>query len=297
MKNFINIYYLPVVINYNVNQDKEVIKIILDKTFMEKLKIFGLNSYEVRVWTALLSRGVSTAGELSEIANVPRSRTYDILESLEKKGFILQKIGKPIKYIAIPPEEVIERVKKHIRNTAAEREKMLENIKNTDIFEELRNLHNKGIDLIDPSDISASIKGKSAILDQVSIMLQSAEKYVYIASTPKTIIYLLPRLKSLINDASKRGVKIKILVATNNKEEINFLNRYIVGNTELLINPSLKSRFFISDGKEILFMLMDEGSVHEMFDPGIWVSSPMFASVMARFFEVVWKESKIKLKK
>ena len=56
-----------------------------------------LNLYEVKIWTALLSRGVSTAGELSDIANVPRSRTYDVLESLEKKGFIIMKLGKPIK--------------------------------------------------------------------------------------------------------------------------------------------------------------------------------------------------------
>ncbi|MDP3765021.1 MAG: helix-turn-helix domain-containing protein, partial [Nanoarchaeota archaeon] len=40
----------------------------------KQLKNLGLNSYEVKIWTALLSRGVSTAGELSDIANVPRSR-------------------------------------------------------------------------------------------------------------------------------------------------------------------------------------------------------------------------------
>ena len=81
--------------------------------FLSKLRrYFGLNLYEVKIWTALLSRGVSTAGELSDIANVPRSRSYDVLESLEKKGFIVMKLGKPIKYIAVDPNEVVERVKK-----------------------------------------------------------------------------------------------------------------------------------------------------------------------------------------
>ena len=61
---------------------------IVKEEFMGKLRRhFNLNLYEVRIWTALLSRGVSTAGELSSISDVPRSRTYDILESLEKKGF------------------------------------------------------------------------------------------------------------------------------------------------------------------------------------------------------------------
>ena len=75
---------------------------IVKDEFLGRLrKIFDLNLYEVKVWTALLSRGVSTAGELSNISDVPRSRTYDILESLEKKGFIVMKLGKPIKYNAV----------------------------------------------------------------------------------------------------------------------------------------------------------------------------------------------------
>ena len=63
---------------------------IVKEEFLSKLRLyFSLNLYEVKIWTALLSRGVSTAGELSDIANVPRSRSYDVLESLEKKGFTI----------------------------------------------------------------------------------------------------------------------------------------------------------------------------------------------------------------
>ena len=53
---------------------------IVKEEFLSRLrKIFDLNLYEVKIWTALLSRGTSTAGELSNISDVPRSRTYDIL--------------------------------------------------------------------------------------------------------------------------------------------------------------------------------------------------------------------------
>src|SRR3989344_2503077 len=79
---------------------------------------FNLNIYEVKIWTVLLSRGIATAGELSDLSGVPRSRCYDVLESLEKKGFIIMKIGKPIKYIAVQPQEVMERVKKEIDENA-----------------------------------------------------------------------------------------------------------------------------------------------------------------------------------
>ena len=89
---------------------------IVKEEFLSKLRrYFSLNLYEVKIWAALLSRGVSTAGELSDIANVPRSRSYDVLESLEKKGFVVMKLGKPIKYLAVPPTEVLERVKKNMK--------------------------------------------------------------------------------------------------------------------------------------------------------------------------------------
>ena len=82
---------------------------IVKEELLSKLRrYFCLNLYEVKIWASLLSRGVSTAGELSDISNVPRSRSYDVLESLEKKGFVVMKLGKPIKYIAVAPQEVVD---------------------------------------------------------------------------------------------------------------------------------------------------------------------------------------------
>src|SRR3989337_2263830 len=122
---------------------------IVKEEFLSKLRrYFSLNLYEVKIWTALLSRGVSTAGELSDIANVPRSRSYDVLESLEKKGFVVMKIGKPIKYIAVAPTEAVERIKR------------LEDLKTTDVLQELQTLHSQGIELVEPSDLGGSLKGR-----------------------------------------------------------------------------------------------------------------------------------------
>src|SRR3989344_1424428 len=87
---------------------------------MDALKAIGLNKYERNLWVALLSRGASTAGELSDISNVPRSRCYDILELLADKGFVMIQQGKPMKYVAIQPKEAFERAKKKISERAVE---------------------------------------------------------------------------------------------------------------------------------------------------------------------------------
>src|SRR3972149_3574049 len=156
---------------------------LVQKDFLNKLKDFGLNTYESKIWTALLSRGVSTAGELSDIANVPRSRSYDVLESLEKKGFIIMKIGKPIKYIAVPPSEVVERVKKNIRQEADVQTKTLESIKSSELIKELAELHSQGISIVEPSDLTGALRGRSSLYNHLEFMIKNAKKSVTIMTT------------------------------------------------------------------------------------------------------------------
>ena len=114
--------------------------IVKDELLSKLRRYFNLNLYEVRIWTALLSRGVSTAGELSDIGHVPRSRAYDVLESLEKKGFVVMKLGKPIRYLAVEPQEVVERVKKNIQIEADQSVLKLKELNETDVIKELETL-------------------------------------------------------------------------------------------------------------------------------------------------------------
>jgi len=152
---------------------------IVKEEFLSKLRrYFSLNLYEVKIWTALLSRGVSTAGELSDIANVPRSRSYDVLESLEKKGFVIMKLGKPIKYIAVPPREVLERVKKNVQEDAKESVKRLEDLKGTDVVNELNTLHTQGVELVEPADLSGSLKGRHNLYNHLELTIRNAEESV-----------------------------------------------------------------------------------------------------------------------
>ena len=169
---------------------------IVKEEFLANLRrYFSLNLYEVKIWTALLSRGVATAGELSDIANVPRSRSYDVLESLEKKGFAITKLGKPIKYVAVPPSEVVERVKKNMKIEADSKIKRLEDLKNTDVVGELNTLHNQGIELVDPSDITGSLKGRHNLYNHLETVIKNAEKSVTIMTTTQGLMRKVEGLK------------------------------------------------------------------------------------------------------
>jgi sugar-specific transcriptional regulator TrmB len=162
---------------------------IVREELMSKLRrYFNLNLYEVRIWTALLSRGVSTAGELSDIGQVPRSRAYDVLETLEKKGFVVMKLGKPIKYIAVEPTEVVERVKKNIAQEAENSMTILKELNTTDVLKELDTLHKQGVEFIDSTDLSGAIRGKHNLYTHLETMVKNAEKSVTIVTTSKGLI-------------------------------------------------------------------------------------------------------------
>jgi sugar-specific transcriptional regulator TrmB len=248
---------------------------IIEKKLMLKLKDLGLNSYESKVWVALLSRGISTAGELSDIANVPRSRSYDVLESLEKKGFVIMKLGKPIKYIAIPPKEAIERIKKKIKKTAQEEENLLNELKKSEVLKELTELHANGIDAQDPSDITGSVKGRDSIYNHLVFQIKNAKESIVISTTETGLARKSKSLLRHIKKAKNRGVNVKFFAPLTNT---NFLNK--LENYAELHDQKAEARFCIIDNNEITLMLTDDTEVHPTNDLAIWMQSPYVANTL-----------------
>jgi sugar-specific transcriptional regulator TrmB len=263
---------------------------VVKEEFLAKLRrYFNLNLYEVKIWTALLSRGVATAGELSDIANVPRSRSYDVLESLEKKGFAVTKLGKPIKYVAVPPEEVLERVKKNVSEEAKQMTLRLEELKGTDVIDELSALHNQGVELIEPSDLTGSLKGRHNLYNHLEMVIKGAEKSVTIMTTAQGLMRKVEGLKPVFEKLKKRGVKVRI-AAPFTKENAGAVKD--ISTVAEIKNSNTKARFTIVDGKEMVFMILDDEEVHPTYDVGIWINSPFFSAAVEELFELAWKNMK-----
>ena len=266
---------------------------IVKEEFLSRLrKIFDLNLYEVKVWTALLSRGNSTAGELSSISDVPRSRTYDILESLEKKGFIVMKLGKPIKFVALKPEEVIERVKKNLITTAKNKQKRLEKLKGDEVLEELTGLFSEGIKYVEVSDLSGSLKGRQNLYNHLDMLIREAESTITLLTTEEGLNRKLEVLLPSLEKAKKRGVKIRVAApidANNMKVAKDFAK---VADVRDVSGNKVSGRFCIIDGNQLMFMLLDDKTVHPSYDVGVWINTEFFAQALEQMFEIAWKEFK-----
>lgn len=262
---------------------------IIKEEFLSRIrKIFDLNLYEAKVWTALLSRGVSTAGELSSISDVPRSRTYDILESLEKKGFIVMKIGKPIKFVALKPEEVIERVKRNLVVNAQEKSKRLEKLRGDDVLEELNGLFTNGIKFVEPTDLSGSLRGRQNMYNHLDMMIRGAEKNVTLVTTADGLNRKMEALLPALEKAKKRGVSVRI-AAPINSDNLKIAKDFAkIADVRDSSGINGSGRFAIVDSENLMFMLLDDKTVHPNYDVAVWLSTDYLASAMEQMFESAW---------
>jgi len=264
---------------------------IVKEDFLNKIRsLFGLNLYEARVWTALLSRGVSTAGELSDIGNVPRSRAYDVLESLEKKGFIIMKLGKPIKYLAVEPKNVIDKVKRYLHNKTTEKLGKLDELKSSDVLAELTSLHTQGVDFIEPSDLAGAIKGRHNIYTHMESMVKEAQKSVVIMTSSKGLMRKIESLKPELARLKKKGVSIRIAAPITKDAEASV--KSVSNLAEIRHSTDINARFCIVDGKDLMFMVLNDEEVHPTYDVGVWVQTPYFASAMQNMFDKNWTNMK-----
>ncbi|MBN2454726.1 TrmB family transcriptional regulator [Candidatus Woesearchaeota archaeon] len=256
---------------------------LLQKEFVHQLKDFGLNSYESKLWAALLSRGAATAGELSDIANVPRSRSYDVLESLEKKGFLIVKIGKPIRYMAVPPEHVVDRVRKRIAEEAEEKVAVISKIEKSSLLEELKALHNSGIETIDPLELSGTLKGRKNIYSRIDFAIKNAQKEVIISTTAEGLKRKSEIFRNSLKKANSKGVKIRIAAPLSDaKDSAAELSEFAELRT-----TNAEARYFIIDAKQVFFMLAKKTESPSL-DAAIWINSPFLAASFKALFDKSW---------
>ncbi len=128
---------------------------------IEKLKDIGLNTYEAKVYVALLKKYPATGYEVSKLANIPQSRTYDTLKVLEEKRIVISTNTKPVTYTPIKPKMLTQRVQKKMNSTISFLEKHLPNVKD------------------DYNEPILTITGKQNIQDKIIEVIQNAKREIY----------------------------------------------------------------------------------------------------------------------
>jgi sugar-specific transcriptional regulator TrmB len=99
------------------------------ESLLEKLKRFGFTKYEALTYITLLANGPLTARGISQLAQIPYNRTYDVLTSLKERGFVEELEGKTRTFVAVEPEIAFHRYSKSLRELIDEIKKFAEDMK------------------------------------------------------------------------------------------------------------------------------------------------------------------------
>ena len=259
---------------------------IVKNELIKKIKdYFDLNIYETKVWLALLTKGISSAGEIAEMSGVPRSRTYDVLEGLEKRGFAIEKIGKPVKYIAVKPEIIIEKLKNNTMKRAEEKIQVLEKLRDSPEYEEIQTLHNSCLEPLKNQNVSSAIKGRSNLYSQMRDVMENSEESLYIATSSFELNSKLRMFSEVFAKLKKRGVNLKVIIPEDADEAKKLSKKFGV----TIKSKKINGRFIISDKEEIIFTIKPT-TVHDDGDHAFWISSQYFTTSLAYMFDLAWKD-------
>lgn len=230
------------------------------------LRELGLTEYEARVYIALVSAGPSSAGELSDLANVPYSRIYDILSRLERRGWLETQPSRPARYRARPPAEAVEHMKIEWERKFKETSEI--------IIKELEPIYEHIAEVKRP-DIWV-IRGERNLLTKIGEMLARAQVEALITVPTTKLI----EFKTFAPVLSAKNLKIRVL--TDEKQVVNLGSSTV----EIRYRTPLFGGGVIIDGREVLLLLT---SGEEKL--GIWSDEVGLAKFAKEYFEYLWKDS------
>ena len=160
----------------------------MEKT-IDKLKELGFNSYEAKVYLALLKKYPATGYEVAQTADIPQARAYDALKSLVAVSFVFSDQEKPQKYTPISPKELTRRFKRKVNSTLEYLEKKLPSVRE------------------DYNEPIHTISGYENIIEKLREVINNAKESMYCEFWQSDYKQLEPE----IMNAYDRGVDIKIV--------------------------------------------------------------------------------------
>ena len=251
---------------------------VSDKT-KKSLENIGLTSYEIRSYTTLLKEGEINASEISEKSGVPYSKIYEVLGTLEEKGWIGSDDSRPTKYFAKSPTTALETTKQSAEN---------EFLKNRSvILTELTSLYEKSGTSEKP-DIWV-ISGAMNIVAKIMELVENCRSEVLIAipqAGEEIVKQSLPKLRQL----NEKGVKITILTSDKlDKESVKAISRI----AKIKIKSGLFGGGIISDKRYVVILMGPEISGSKTTDiVAIWADHAGLAGFAKEYFEYLLKDAK-----
>jgi len=251
----------------------------------KRLQELGLEKNEAELYVFLSAMGPSPARIVSRRFNLNRMKAYRNLKTLEDKGLVQSLMGRPIRYVATPLIEVLNKQKGGLKQRLTDLEQ------NSDtLIEEWKNLANGAAQPTDEEFKFRIFQGRQQIFDLLLEMCDKAEEEVRLVTTTRDLARLsLWGIDDRFRALTQKGKKVRVLTQID-VEGLENVKPYLALVEARHVTLSAPIRFAIIDGRETLTTVaMDDSmSMTTKADTGLWTNASSYVAAMRIFFDALW---------
>jgi len=154
----------------------------------EKLKNLGFSQYEISSYLTLAAQHPINGSQLSSISGMARSRVYDVLRNMVRKGLVLD-VGDG-RYVPLPPDELYKRLQSQFNEGMDALKEQLDGTAASVAYEFIW-----------------MIRGYQQVITKAREMIANACNELYVRLFPESGLLLEPDLKQ----AEQRGVGVRYI--------------------------------------------------------------------------------------
>jgi len=155
---------------------------------------FNLGEYEIDAYLAVLEHGELTASEIADRTDIPQPRVYDTVRSLSDRGFVELRESRPMKIVAVDPDDAFGDLK-------------------TSFGEMVDELEARYTAPTRETEAVSLVKSRSTILRYLEEVITGAEYELAVSLTPG----LLRRFREKLATKVQEGVSVELLVTPASK--------------------------------------------------------------------------------
>ena len=205
------------------------------------LEALGLTEYEARCFVALTRLQNGTARDVSQVADVPRSRVYDTIERLNRKGLVSVQQSEPREYKAVPVDTACRRIREDYDSRINAAENALQQV------EEPESEDDEGM---------WAITQREHVNDRITTFLDDAEESVHHLIASEEVID--ERITERLRAAADRDVRVLIEVPT---EELSDRLKGAIPNATIEVVSDLQTTSPVHSEWPGQLLMVDERAI------------------------------------
>lgn len=270
--------------NRNLISIDELSHIEALKEVDQALSKFKLNKNEIRVYLYLARFGAHKAQSIAEALGVHRTEGYKILRRLESQGLVSKIMERPMKFVAVPLENVLNNLIEERRQKIHEMEqKKAQLLKIWATLPEPESVtHEK--------ETFQVLEGKKHISVRLAELLDNSESAFNMVVSDNNLIWLYntPFLEDVEEKVESEGLGMKLM--TNYSPTSSYvMEQLAIGDSDFsYLKGEELPGFFINDsGEMILLMANDKNNVY-----GMWTNYSSMVQSYRILFDLLWKSTR-----